>query len=275
MLNAPFDMAESQGLNKDQWYAATVVSNNDPDKLGRIQARVEEIFEGIPDEDLPWAIPHQWNHADGGSDTSGILVVPKKQTKVQINFQKGNPLYPVYKGYNVDKTTKLQEGDMNYPDRAVVRFQNKSLLVIDTKENIIYARSPGDCRLCVVGDLQLEVYGNVIEYIHGNVHRRIDGNLDETVKGNHKITVEGNVTEHIQGTHHVRTDGNYNESVGGTMIQASSGDATHRSGGTLALEAPTIHENSGVGAGDPGSAGDATLPTLKPWPGIRGGAKGS
>lgn len=274
MLNITQDMAEGQGLNKETWYAAKVVHNNDPDRYGRIQARVEEIFDGIPDEDLPWAIPAAWNHPDGGHSESGLLLIPKVGSKVQVRFQKGNPMYPEYKGYHVDKTTALQEGEMNYPDRAVARFQNKTLMVIDTKDNIIYMRSPGDVRICIVGDLQLEVMGNVIERIHGNVHRQIDGNLDETVKGNHTVTVNGNVKEHIGGEHHAKTDGDYKESVGGKMTQASGGMATYRSNATVALEGATIHENSGVGDADPGGAGDAEAPTLKDWPGIRGGAQG-
>lgn len=274
MMNIVQDMSEGQGLNKDTWYAATVVYNNDPDKYGRIQARIETIFDGIDDGDLPWAIPSAWNHPDGGDSTSGLLLVPKVGSKVQIRFQKGNPLYPEYRGYNVDKITALQEGEMNYPNRAVARFQNKTLMVIDTQDNIIYMRSPGDVRICIVGDLQLEVMGNVIERIHGNVHRQIDGNLDETVKGNHTVTVNGNVKEHIGGKHHAKTNGDYKESVGGKIIQASGGKATYRSDSTLALEGSTIHENSGVGDADPGSAGDAEAPVLKDWPGIRGGPQG-
>lgn len=274
MMNITQDMAEGQGLNKDTWYAGSVVHNNDPDHCGRIQVRIPVIFDGIPSADLPWAIPYDWNHPDGGNAYSGLISVPKVGSKVRVRFQKGNPLYPEYKGYHVDKTTALQEAEMNYPDRMVARFQNRTLLVIDTKDNIIYARSPGDARICVVGDLQLEVFGNVTEVVHGNVTRQIDGNLDETVNGNHKVTVKGNVTEHILGKHHVRTDGDYKESVGGSMTQYSSGQATYQSAGTLALDGATLHENSGMGAGDPGSGGDAAPAQLEDWPGIRGAAPG-
>lgn len=274
MLNIASDMAEGQGLNPQIWYAAKVVFNNDPDRHGRIQARIEEIFDGIPDADLPWAIPADWNHPDGGHSDSGILLVPKIGSKVQVRFQKGNPLYPEYKGYHVDDMTALQEGEMNYPDRAVLRFQNKTLMVVDTRDNIIYARSPGDVRICIVGDLQLEVMGNVIERIHGNVKREIYGNLDETVKGTHTTTVKGDRKEHIVGEHHVRTDKDYKESVGGSMTQSSKGMATYRSDAVVALDGSAIYENSGMSAPDPGSAGDAEPPELKEWPGIRGGAQG-
>ena len=275
MLNIAQDMAEGQGLNKDTWYAATVVDNKDPKKLGRVKCRIKEIFDGIKDEDLPWAIPQAFAHTDGGTDKSGVLVVPKKKSKVLVHFQKGNPLYPEYKGYNVDEKTTLQEAEMNYPDRAVIRFQNKTLLVIDTKENIIYARSPGDCRLSVVGNLQLEVFGNVTEHIHGNVTRQIDGDLDETIKGKYTRTVKGNLTEHVLGTQHVTNAGDFKRSVAGSMNQFSAGDATLKSASTLAVEGEIIHENSGVGAPDPGFGGDAKAIKLDPWPGIRGEAKGN
>jgi uncharacterized protein YcbK (DUF882 family) len=272
-MNLATDMAEGQGLNKDIWYAATVVHNNDPDKYGRIQARVKEIFDGIPDEDLPWAISAGWNHPDGAFGSSGILLVPKVGTKVQVRFQKGSPMYPEYRGYNVDKGTALQEAEMNYPNRAVLRFQNNSMMIVDTQANIIYMRSPGDCRICVVGDLQLEVLGNVAELVHGNVTRHIQGNLDETIDGSHSVTVKGDFKEHISGKSHTQS-ADHLISAQGQLTHSASAAATVKAGGVLSLEGSPLQENGGTGAGDPGSPGDAAAVQLKDWPGIRGAAPG-
>lgn len=304
MLSLANEMQEGQGVDPHTWHAATVVMNNDPNKWGRIQARVDEIFDGIPDNDLPWAIPAGWDHTDGGHADSGVVVIPKVGSKVQVRFQRGDVHYPEYKGYHVDETTKLQESIMNYPDRAVMRFQNKTLAVVDTKDNIIYMRSPGDVRICIVGNLQIELLGNLTELIHGNVHREIRGNVDETILGNvtRKVVgnlderfdsnvtrrvdgnvdeqVGGNFKESITGNHHVDVSGSSMESVAGNINQCSSGQSTYRAGATLALEGNPIHENSGVGEGDPGASGaqdaqEADPPVLEDWPGIRGGAHGT
>ena len=52
MRNWTKDLKEGTGLlEKD--YSGIVVDDNDPKKCARIKVRVPEIFEGIPDEDLP------------------------------------------------------------------------------------------------------------------------------------------------------------------------------------------------------------------------------
>jgi hypothetical protein len=55
----------SKGLRTDQPYEAIVVDENDPDKLGQIRARVPGLMDGIPDDQLPWARPRDWNHPFG------------------------------------------------------------------------------------------------------------------------------------------------------------------------------------------------------------------
>lgn len=247
-------MAESQGLNANRWYEARVVSNNDPDQLGRIQARIPVLFDGIDDADLPWAIP-DFAHTDGASSTSGVFSVPKKGTKVQLRFQQANPLYPVYTGFHVDKQTRMDEVLHNYPDRAVIRFQNKAMMLIDTRSNIAYVRNPGTLKIYIDGNVEVEVTGNVEELIHGNVTRKIKGSL----------------REEVEGSRHIHTKGSYKDGTEGEVVRYSGGKTVVEAGSTLVLEGSTIHENSGMGVGNPGTP---TAPAITEWEGIPGGSKG-
>ncbi len=262
MLSITTDMREKQGLDPNKYYEAEVLENDDhkyhPDGryLGRIQARVSVIFDGIPDDDLPWAIP-SWNHPCGANELTGTFAVPKKGTKVLLQFQQGNPAFPRYVGYHVDVVTQMEEMKHHYPNRVVTRFSNKALMVLDTQDDVLYLRNPGNVKIYIDGNVEIEITGDVDEKIHGTVRREIMGNLHETVHG-HK---------------HLHTDSHRTESTGGTTDVYSGGKFTIESAANMAIEGGSmIFENCGQGLGDPERP---KLPKFGKWLGIPGGPKGT
>ena len=261
MLSITADMKEKQGLDGSKWYEAIVIENDDrkhPDKmmLGRIQARIKTVFDGIKDADLPWAVPI-YEHPDGASEISGTFSVPKKRTKVFLRFQDANPSYPCYRGYHVDKVTQMEEIKHNYPNRTVTRFSNKALMIVDTQDNTLYLRNPGNVKIYVEGNVELEVKGNVDELIRGSVRRTIMGNYHDTVLGKREILTGLGKTETTLGPTHMF-------STGGSTLESS--------GGEIHIEATVIHENSGKALGRPEAPVKAKMST---WPGIPGGAPGT
>lgn len=261
MLSITQDMKESQGLNEAKWYEAIVIENNDhkkhPDKMmmGRIQARVSELFQGISDKDLPWALPF-WAHCDGAHALSGFFSVPKKGTKVLLKFQGANPSFPIYHGFHTDVLTQMQEIKHHYPNRVVARLQNKALVIVDTEDNVLYLRNPGNTKIYIDGNVELEINGNVDELIHGNVRRRIKGNLDEEVDGNR----------------HYHTVGKHVESVEKTTQVYGGLDMLYESGQNVKIESGVfILENCDNKEGNPGKA---KYPVFHKWPGVPGSAKG-
>jgi len=156
-----------QGIDPKMVYEAKVVNNYDQRKLCRIQARIDGVFDGIPDADLPWAIP-EYQHPDGAYnpsgdnvDRSGMAMVPKKEHKVGIKFPTGDPHRPVWTSYTVDEQTALPENqDVNYPDRAVFKFANGTYMIIDTRTNEIFLNNPGDIDMTVLGDVNQYIVGN-------------------------------------------------------------------------------------------------------------------
>lgn len=283
MLNLSKDMGAAQGIRKDLKYEATVVSNNDtkaPDgrMLCRIQARIAGMFDGIPDENLPWAIPNV-SHADGASSTSGSHDVPKIGTKVLLMFQEGSSEHPMYEGYIVDSTTSLDEMVLNYPDRKVIRYKSDVLLVIDTKTNEIFIRNPGNFNLFIEGDANLKVMGNVVEKVMGNRTSYVKGNLIEIVDGNKMTLIKGNEDKHILGSSHSHVNGNQGEYIDGSYESSANGSRTvftagadaHHSASSILRTAPYINDDLPAGGPlSPSLPGDPSEPVLAPWPGIRG-----
>jgi hypothetical protein len=295
-LNPAMDMAKPQGLAKNAAYTGKVVQNNDkekhPDKrmLGRVQIRVDTIFEGVKDEMLPWAIPEFGSNCDGASATSGSFSVPKIGTKVLVYFQDGSPLHPKYSAYTVDEKTTLKEREHNYPDRTVHLFQNGCMLLVDTKSNEVFFRDPGTLQMYIVGDLNLSVDGNVVEKIQGNRTTYVKGNVVEKVDGNKELYLTGDYKETIKGKHDQNVTGAFTESIHGakTLYAAAgstdnitgsnkvlvAGDDTHSASGGMIRSGSRIDDNPGGSGGSAASGPSApaapTIPTMPKWTGVRG-----
>jgi len=311
MLNISKDMGQGQGIRENIMYEATVTANDDSKsddgkKLCRVKARIKGIFDGIKDEDLPWAIP-DYHHVDGASATSGSTDIPRIGTKVLLQFQNGSPEHPMYSGYIVDERTELFEMRLNYPDRKVFLYQNSTLICIDTKTKEIFIRSPGDFNIFIEGNANLQVMGNVVEKVMGNRTSYVKGDLTEIVDGNKVSIVKGSDKEIVLGTKTVQTSGdqtvislgsirqetrgstvtttrgNTEQYTGGDNIQAIAGNSVvftektdeHHSSTSMLRAAPYINDDlpqRGTPSSPPGIPLPVgpEIPVLARWPGIRG-----
>lgn len=155
-----------QGLDPKMTYEAHVVNNNDPRKLGRLQARIDGIFDGIPDDHLPWSVP-MYHHADGAYnpggdalDRAGTFMVAKNKHKVGLRFPTADPHRCVWGPYTVDDQVALPEKDKNYPDRAVMKFSNGTYIILDTRTNEMFINNPGDVDITILGDCNQYIVGN-------------------------------------------------------------------------------------------------------------------
>jgi len=72
-------------------YRGTVTDNQDPLKTGRIRAKVSDVYG---DQESGWAMPC----APFGGDGTGFFAVPAKGAGVWIEFECGNPDYPIWSG---------------------------------------------------------------------------------------------------------------------------------------------------------------------------------
>ncbi len=72
-------------------YRGIVTDNLDPLMIGRVQAKVPDVLGDIPSG---WAMPC----APFGGDGMGFFAVPKVGAGVWIEFEHGDPDYPIWAG---------------------------------------------------------------------------------------------------------------------------------------------------------------------------------
>jgi len=72
-------------------FRGVVSDNSDPSNLGRIRARVADVFG---EEESGWAMP---SVPYAGSQV-GLFLIPPTNASVWIEFEHGNPDYPIWTG---------------------------------------------------------------------------------------------------------------------------------------------------------------------------------
>lgn len=72
-------------------YRATVINNIDPMQIGRIQAMVPDVAGFVPSS---WAMPC----VPAAGINTGVFTVPMIGSGVWIEFERGDPDYPVWVG---------------------------------------------------------------------------------------------------------------------------------------------------------------------------------
>jgi uncharacterized protein involved in type VI secretion and phage assembly len=72
-------------------YRGVVTDNNDPMMIGRVRARVPDV---TGDADSGWAMPC----APSGGKSTGFFAVPPTGAGVWIEFEHGDPDYPIWAG---------------------------------------------------------------------------------------------------------------------------------------------------------------------------------
>ncbi|MEJ2607260.1 MAG: phage baseplate assembly protein V [Anaerolineales bacterium] len=118
-------------------YRGIVQDVEDPETMGRIVARVPEIFG---ETDLPWALP---SVPFAGAD-HGLVVLPEVDDGVWIEFEAGDPSRPIWSG------CWWASGEMPSPggkDTRVLVTSGGHQLVLDDDANEIKLVHAGGAEL--------------------------------------------------------------------------------------------------------------------------------
>jgi len=126
-------MSNSLNVDPKKTYIGPVVDNNDPKKSGRVKIRVMDIFDGMKDEDLPWASP--WKDLNGNQfnipDTGKVVTV------VFENGNKNNPEYISSDHYNINLEKKLASlNDADYLSMKSLFFDHKTQMYVNDGEGL-------------------------------------------------------------------------------------------------------------------------------------------
>lgn len=144
-------------IDRSKTYIGIVEDNMDPKKLGRVKARVIDIFEEIPTEAIPWA--HPFKDLNGNE-----FNVPDKGKIVTIIFDQGNIEYPEYiyaEHYNINLEKKLK----NLSDEDYRSFKS---IFIDHSTQIYRSDSEGLKIDHEYTNINLDKNGNILANLRDN-----------------------------------------------------------------------------------------------------------
>lgn len=116
-------------------YRALVLDNQDPEKLGRIKARVYPMFFELESDVIPWCVPASPLFSGAGSG-SGAFTIPSVGSYVFVFFEAGKLEQPVYFAEAQTATMGIPtESATNYPNRRVLKTPDGFYIYIDETSN--------------------------------------------------------------------------------------------------------------------------------------------
>jgi hypothetical protein len=120
-------------VDTNKTYVGIVEDNQDPKKIGRVKVRVMDVFDDIPLEDIPWAMP--WKDLNGNQFNT-----PERGKVVMVVFDQGNQDNPefIYSDhYNINLENKLSKlSDSDYLSMKSLIFDHKTQLYVNDSEGL-------------------------------------------------------------------------------------------------------------------------------------------
>ncbi len=158
-------------------YRGVVTDNKDPRGLGRIRAKVQDVFGA---EDSGWAMPCLPYAGKG----VGLYLVPPEKAFVWVEFEHGDPDYPIWTGcFWAEGEVPVQADEKeDMPQKKVLKTDVGTITLNDSSsEGGITIETNKDPKMKIVIDK------NGIE---------IDNGKKATIKlNNKKVSVNGNALE--------------------------------------------------------------------------------
>ena len=136
-------------------YRGVVKANNDPKNLGRIQAIVPDVFG---EKESGWAMPC----FPFGGVSMGFVAVPDVNTGVWIEFECGDPEYPIWSGcWWGDKGQMPKDGQSKLNQKVLIVTKGGHSIFLDDKPG------SGGITLKTSGGQKLEMTPNGIVIDNG------------------------------------------------------------------------------------------------------------
>jgi uncharacterized protein involved in type VI secretion and phage assembly len=105
-------------------YRGLVSDIQDPMGLGRIKARVPDV---MGDEESGWALPC----CPFGGDGMGLFGLPKVGGLVWIEFEQGNPDYPIWTGSWFGTTAELTDALAPPYKKTIIKTEGGNKIILD------------------------------------------------------------------------------------------------------------------------------------------------
>lgn len=116
---------------KNSLYFGIVEDVNDPRKQGRIKVRVQNVFDGLPLDHLPWSSPYIIPNGKSFS-------IPAVGKIVNVSFDNGSiysPYYVYTEKYNINLQDKLESmSDDDYENFNALVFDHRTQIYSETEQ---------------------------------------------------------------------------------------------------------------------------------------------
>lgn len=112
-------------------YRGLVTDKNDPTGRGRVQVRVPAVMG----EEPVWALPC----APYGGANMGLYTIPEVGTGVWVEFEAGNPSYPIWVGcfWGDDQVPENENGAQATPPLKIIRSKKGLMVTMNDDEEVI------------------------------------------------------------------------------------------------------------------------------------------
>ena len=145
-------------MSKDRLKSGTfmgvVVDNNDPEKIGRCRIKVFQVFDKLPDQDIPWARP--WKDLNGNQ-----FMVPDVGKHVTVVFDQGNKYAPEYiyaQNLNINLENKLKSlsGD-SYTTMKAAIFDHSTQVYSNSADGLVLDHEYTNIRITGEGNVAVNL----------------------------------------------------------------------------------------------------------------------
>lgn len=163
-------------------YRALVVSNNDPNKSGRIQVRCPKVLGEYVSS---WCYPClPFAFTDGG-----FITIPKNGDYVWVEFEDGDPAYPIWVGSCWQPNRTPLQSNYNPDDRIVFVSRNQHLIEIDDKNNTIIVKMKDGTRFKLGNGIEITAPTGTKTVFYGDVEMKNTLKvLGDIYEGTQKLT---------------------------------------------------------------------------------------
>jgi hypothetical protein len=223
-------------------YVAQVVSVSDPEGYMRVQVRVRDLFDGIPDADLPWAT---YKLPPGSRPNDGFFIPVDEGDWVWVDFPFGG-----------DSRRPRITGSVHYCPDTLPSFPHESF---SGAESYSHKRTGPQLTPSATGyhrDVVLAQHGVLIEVVSGTSEVRITQKKSGSAV---EIDAEGNVTAHSENNLYGSSVNNTEVDVGVDLKARVANDALAEVGNNMTC---TIANNMTCDVGNKATINAATSATI-------------
>lgn len=154
-------------INSVEKYYGKVVEIDNKMRVSRIKVRVKTVFDDIPTEYIPWAMPRYLDGAESDMPAIGDIV--------PVKFLDNDLMYPMWYRFKVNKNLS-EISDEDYPSSTIIKEKDLSKYGLDGKLSIRYTKTDG-----VIIQLDRNDKSSTISILNDNTILATNGNSGQSL----------------------------------------------------------------------------------------------